>query len=1046
LPIYDRLKDSGGYFLKVEIAQLPDGQRILGVRIPHTRINQVLRRLGHGVTVTPADVLAGVRDGEIYELAGGLKLKKLVRAGQDRIEVVIPSHLTQRVWRIIQPHGGFNENIQHVFRYFIPNDERALAGVQALLKEFPVARDSSGEVEMAESKADLPSRDGTMFARKGSLEAMTGNRVHEAMPQQTPAEAKEYTLAELAKDADAIVVDGNDSMPAVVVGNWQAMRVIQSIYRDDDVLGFSSDGIDTELLIQALGRMGAFEAGSDEASARIIALRDKIATANELNDGKGFIFVVRHREWEQKRNFSRTLREELTHWEQAKIERIKSQELLEDKLTSHPAWVRIEAYLNRHYGKASNQIKFAEAAAKLMAGDRVAMLLSKEQAASWLAAYVDALTTKYGDRAIDVLRWSRRDILNALNNARTSKAQNKDSGPQPSAAVAGQDRQHEPPGERLPSRRAGSIFGGVESGISQRSVLFSRKEANPNSTQASLRASEARRLREKQKRTDTPDSEYRRIVEEESEQSSTKRLTPEQGKRVLDRLMTATVPVGAMLRSPSQILGRSAAGQKIYAAAEENWFLQERLNERWAKNWEKANKGLSKAEKNRIALYRFVSQIVQMRDEDSAREWLDSIGEDTGILDNLDGFLTPKEKAANEKWTKLFFEPSRKMSIADGLIDGKQQFDNYLSFYHDSTLRLNRSKIKDAAADLAREIGVPVHIAEEILEKANPKRVTFGSFDFTRQEWSIPGLRDADMIAEIYRKGFARKVAITRFLKVANPLTKKIADPALRLYARRYIAQYAGRPQSNQVMTDAAWRALMSKIPLLDKWQPSAGELAGWATAIQYNAKIGFNLFTPMLNLTQTVLNTMPYAGTRRTLAVLPRAMAAVALPNRLNPFVRDIARLHRGGIFSDDPGQSKFDRPVFHGVAETVQKAASFLFDKAESLNRATAYLAGLEMAKSEGLSGEAAVRRAREVVRLTQFYSGRLDAPLFSRTPGGKILMQFKTFTIKQLEFVGRLDRKQQAQFAMWTVALGGPASLLLVQAFQALFPDWGLPPELA
>jgi hypothetical protein len=554
-----------------------------------------------------------------------------------------------------------------------------------------------------------------------------------------------------------------------------------------------------------------------------------------------------------------------------------------------------------------------------------------------------------------------------------------------------------------------------------------------------LDADATQRPGEKRRKTVSPDSEYRRIAESVSGQTGAKRLTKAQAQEILDRLHTATVPVGAMLRSPSQILGRSVAGQKIYAAAEENWFLQERLNERWAKNWQKANKGLSKAEKNRIALYRFVSQIIQMRGEEEAREWLDSIGENTAIVDNLEGFLTPKEKAANEKWTKLFFEPSRKMGIAEGLIDGKQRFDNYLSFYHDSTLRLNRSKIKDAAADLAREIGVPIHIAEEILEKANPKKVTFGSFDFTRQEWSIPGLRDADMIAEIYRKGFARKVAITRFLKTANPLTKKITDPALRVYARRYIAQYAGRPQPNQVMTDAAWRALMSKIPILNRWQPSAGELAGWATAIQYNAKIGFNLFTPMLNLTQTVLNTMPYAGTWRTLAVLPRALAAVALPNRLNPFVRDIARLHRGGIFSDDPGQSKFDRPALHGVAESVQKAASFLFDKAESLNRATAYLAGLEMAKSEGLSGEAAVRRAREVVRVTQFYSGRLDAPLFARTPAGKILMQFKTFTIKQLEFIGQLDRKQQAQFAAWTVALGGPASLLLVQAFQTFFPDW-------
>ena len=129
-----------------------------------------------------------------------------------------------------------------------------------------------------------------------------------------------------------------------------------------------------------------------------------------------------------------------------------------------------------------------------------------------------------------------------------------------------------------------------------------------------------RRLREKQKRTDTPDAEYRRILAAVSGQTGTKQLTKEQAQHVFDRLATASLPVTHQLRSPSRVLSRSDAGAKIYKSAEENWFLQERLNERWSKNWEKANKGLKKAEKNRIALYRFVSQINQMRDADSARE------------------------------------------------------------------------------------------------------------------------------------------------------------------------------------------------------------------------------------------------------------------------------------------------------------------------------------------------------------------------------------------------------------------------------------------
>jgi hypothetical protein len=193
-----------------------------------------------------------------------------------------------------------------------------------------------------------------------------------------------------------------------------------------------------------------------------------------------------------------------------------------------------------------------------------------------------------------------------------------------------------------------------------------------------------------------------------------------------------------------------------------------------------------------------------------------------------------------------------------------------------------------------------------------------------------------------------------------------------------------------------------------------------------------------MLNLTQTVLNTIPYAGVTNVLRVTPRSLAYTLLPAKINPFRRTLVDLRIGGIYSDDPGQSKFDRPVFHGVAESVQKAAGFLFNKAESFNRATAYLTGLEMARRNGLRGEDAVREARKVVRLTQFYSGRLDAPLFARTPHGKILMQFKTFTVKQLEFIKQLNRRQKAQLAMWTLLLGGPASLGIQQALNMFFPD--------
>ncbi len=576
------------------------------------------------------------------------------------------------------------------------------------------------------------------------------------------------------------------------------------------------------------------------------------------------------------------------------------------------------------------------------------------------------------------------------------------------------------------------------SGFGALEILYRRAErwarnrmAQPQGTP--IRKGTVRRLLSTQRKADVPDTEYRRILEEVSGQDDTRSLTQEQAKEVLDRLMTASVPLFAAINSPSYVLSRSANGSKIYQAAEDAWFMQERINERWAKNWERVNRGTTKKERNRIAIYRFVSQIIEMRGEEEAATWLREIGEDAGIASDPEAFLTEKEKRVNAAWTKFFFEPSRQLGVAEGVLEPNQRYTNYLSFYREDLLSKKTDKLKDAAADLAQELGLPISLAETILERATPKKVKFGSFDYEREAMSVPGMRDADLIAEVYRKGFARKVAITRFLNVANPLSKKIADSAVRDYARRYIKQYTGRPQGS-AMLDAA----IAAIPGVRQLGISSARVAGWLTSVQFNAKIGFNLFTPMLNLTQTVLNTVPKAGLGTTLRVAPRAAAYVLLPKRINPFARDIARLKVGGIYSDDPAQSKFDRPVFHGAAEHVQKAASFLFDKAESFNRATAYLAGLELARREGLHGQDAVRKARSMVRMTQFYSGRLDAPLFARSPHGKIVMQFKTFTVKQLEFISELSPRQRVQLALWTVLLGGPASLGIQQALNLFFPD--------
>ena len=577
-----------------------------------------------------------------------------------------------------------------------------------------------------------------------------------------------------------------------------------------------------------------------------------------------------------------------------------------------------------------------------------------------------------------------------------------------------------------------------------------------------------RSARAQQNLQDIPDWRYRSILKRETGKTSTKDLTKAEAERLMEKLTAVGVEtlglsrVGNIVKavhSPSWWLKRSGAGEKIYDAAQEAWFEQERLADQTQRWWHKANRKLSKDDINKIGLYRDTKQLLDhysrveaeqeaeqkyaanerrikeleaiLNGEDPAppepaveptvpaiekvKNILAEAGEDPSIVDNLEDFLSPKLRAVSDRWSQIF-EWTRQKGVEAGFLKPEQKIDSYLPFYFDKFFEAHPDKINAIAAEMALELGIPERLAAEILQKANAKNVKFGSFDMQRLGWILPGMRDPNQRFEIYSKGFARKMAVTHFLREADRWYPRIQDPQIKELAHQYMNQYAGKSAGAGSATTA--------------------RIAGWITSLQYMAKIGFNLWSPILNLTQTITNTIPQVGFARTMAVIPRAFASTMLPKELNPFVRDLVRLQHAEIL--DTFSTKFERPKLTGAKESVQQAASFLFDKAEEFNRAVAYLAGLEEAKAKGLKGDAAVRHAREVVRITQFFAGRLDAPLMARTPVGKVFMQFKTFTLKEIEFIRQLDWKQKIKFLVAALLLGGPAALGIVQALKRFFPD--------
>ena len=105
-------------------------------------------------------------------------------------------------------------------------------------------------------------------------------------------------------------------------------------------------------------------------------------------------------------------------------------------------------------------------------------------------------------------------------------------------------------------------------------------------------------------------------------------------------------------------------------------------------------------------------------------------------------------------------------------------------------------------------------------------------------------------------------------------------------------------------------------------------------------------------------------------------------------------------------------------------------LFSAAEypnrHLNAAAAYLYYID----QGMAVPEAERESRRSVRFTQFTYNMTSLPTWMRTPGGKLAGQFKTYLVKEIEFITSLRGTGQiARFIGLQMALAGPRGMLWV-----------------
>ncbi len=137
LPIWQKLKTSKDSQLKVVRVMTEDNERIVGVKIPANRVQQILRALGIARAISdPSDMLSVILDNDDQiPLTGNFTLHRAKVYGTNYVEVtgVWSNHFAE-----LRSLGFLNFSIDYKQRFFLPTEQdKAIEILTNFLKRYP---------------------------------------------------------------------------------------------------------------------------------------------------------------------------------------------------------------------------------------------------------------------------------------------------------------------------------------------------------------------------------------------------------------------------------------------------------------------------------------------------------------------------------------------------------------------------------------------------------------------------------------------------------------------------------------------------------------------------------------------------------------------------------------------------------------------------------------------------------------------------------------------------------------------------------------------
>ncbi len=398
----------------------------------------------------------------------------------------------------------------------------------------------------------------------------------------------------------------------------------------------------------------------------------------------------------------------------------------------------------------------------------------------------------------------------------------------------------------------------------------------------------------------------------------------------------------------------------------------------------------------------------------------------------------PKEISKITEWSKQVSPESNKLIFQ--YLDGKAP-EKFL----DKTELKVATEIKGYLSDWAEKLKLPkdkrlsnyiTHIFKrgEVEQEFDPEfaklirdKVAGSTYDpFLQKRGDAEGyIQDTWQALDAYTKRAVRKY----WMDPALEKVKTVADD-LETSQFNYVKNFIDRVQMRPTDIDNLLDNTIKSSPIGYKFgQRPTTAITQKARQAVYKGLIGLNPASALRNLSQGA-NTYAELGEKYTL----KGYTQVA--KNLKNFVTGAdSELEKVGVLKN----SFIEDRTLNATRKTLQKLDDglfYMFNLAEKVNRGAAYWGAKAQAIDKGISEEKAIEFAKSIVRKTQFNFGAIDTPVALQSDIAKTLLQFQSFGVKQVEFLG--NKVVQKDFAGLLRYIG--ASLLFTSTIgKAVGMEW-------